>query len=339
MVGFVVDDEQAAPGLEAAEHAAQDEVFVLAAFYFAAVCAQLAIEGGSLVAGEQTRQKFVIVGDDQAMGEFAECRAIGRGQQIALAVVVLRFLRAVVAGVRDQYLEAVADGDAGRDDEKIIAIAGVVAVFAPIQVVVKNQAGHDHGFARACCHLEGEAWQLVGRVVAGSGLALAKLVEDVRTAIGFFGQFVEPDGRFNGFLLGEKQFLVRCALGVGKPVAEQVSRYPAGDAAIAGLAPVADLFAQLVDQMFAIIRLEIVEVEHAALRLLGERHLRYVGREDAATFANILVVQVALDVGCVVTPRLRIGCVENGIFGSCHEHLFEFKLAILSSWTLLVRPA
>ena len=67
-MGLVVDDEQAATGLEATEYTAQDEIFVLTAFNFAAICTELAIERRFLVAGEQAWQKFVVVGDDQPMG-------------------------------------------------------------------------------------------------------------------------------------------------------------------------------------------------------------------------------------------------------------------------------
>ena len=38
--------------------------------------------------------------------------------------------------------------------------------------------------------------------------------------------------------------------------------YPAGDATVAGLAPSADLLAQLVDQLFAVVRLETVSYTH-----------------------------------------------------------------------------
>jgi hypothetical protein len=72
-----------------------------------------------------------------------------------------------VALVRHQDIEAVADGDAGGEDQEVIDVAGVVAVFAPVEVVVEDQAGHDHGLAAAGGHLEGHPGQMAGGVVAG----------------------------------------------------------------------------------------------------------------------------------------------------------------------------
>jgi hypothetical protein len=88
VMGFVIDHQQPASGLEAAEHAAQHLVFVLAAFDLVAVGAELAVEGRALVAAKQARQELVIVGDDQPVREFVEGVLVGRRYQRALLVVV-----------------------------------------------------------------------------------------------------------------------------------------------------------------------------------------------------------------------------------------------------------
>jgi hypothetical protein len=162
VVGFVIDHQQAASGLEAAQHAAQHLVFVLAAFDLVTVGAELAVEGRALVAAEHTRQELVIVGDDQAVRKFAEGVLLSRRHQRALLVVVAGGGGRRVALVRQKDIEPVADGDAGGDDQEVVGVAGVVAVFAPVEVVVEDQAGHDDGLAAAGGHLEGDAGQLAG---------------------------------------------------------------------------------------------------------------------------------------------------------------------------------
>jgi hypothetical protein len=82
VVGFVIDHQQSAPGLEAAQHAAQHLAFVLAAFDLAAIGAELAVEGRALVAAENAWQELVVVGDDQAVGEFAKGMLVGRRHQV-----------------------------------------------------------------------------------------------------------------------------------------------------------------------------------------------------------------------------------------------------------------
>ena len=106
--------------------------------------------------------------------------------------------------VWDQYFETVTNGNAGRDNKEIIAVACVIAVFVSVEVVIEDQAGHNYRLTTTRSHLEGVAWQLVGRIVARSSMALPKLVEQVRASVGFFGEFVEPDSGFDSLLLGEK---------------------------------------------------------------------------------------------------------------------------------------
>jgi hypothetical protein len=109
---------------------------------------------------------------------------------------------------------------------------------------------------------------------------------------------------------------VRRALRIGKPIAKQVSRYPTSDTPIGGLAPVTDLLTHLVNKVFSELALEIVEVKHAALRLLTKWYLWNIRREEAATFTNILVIQVSLKVSRVVALRLGVWRVQNRIWRS-----------------------
>ena len=228
-----------------------------------------------------------------------------------------------MATVGEEYFEPVADGDAGRDDKEIVAVAGVVAVFAAVQVVVEDQAGHDHSFPCAGSHLESLARQLVGCLFARGLLTLTQLVQQVGAGVGFFGDFVEPDRGFDGFLLGKKQFLMRFPLWIGEPVGQQITGNTAGHTSITGLPPLADCIARLVDQMLAEICPQVIEVEHAALRLLADGNLRHIGRKDPPAIANVLVVQISLQVGCVVALRFAVRRVEDWVIGGQHCIPFE----------------
>jgi len=230
---FVIDHQQSASGLEAAEHAAQHLVFVLAAFDLVAVGAELAVEGRALVAAKQARQELVIVGDDQPVREFVKGVLVGRRYQRALLVVVAGGGGRRVALIRQEDIEAVADGDAGGEDQEVIDVAGIVAIFAPVEIVVEDQAGHDHGLAAAGGHLEGHPRQLAGGVVAGASLPLPQLVLEMRAGVRFLGDLVEPDRCLDGFLLREEQFLMRGPFGVDEPVVEQIAGDAAGDPPIA----------------------------------------------------------------------------------------------------------
>ena len=76
-----------------------------------------------------------------------------------------------------------------------------------------------------------------------------------------------------------------------------------------------------------------------AMRLLADRHLRYIGREDTAASADIPVIQVALTIGRVVALRFAVGRIEDVVVGSCHVHRSAFQAEILSPRPRAVRPA
>jgi len=92
----------------------------------------------------------------------------------------------------------------------------------------------------------------------------------------------------------------------------------AGDTPVAGVTPGAQSVRKPVDQEFALLGLEIVQVEHAALVRLADRHLRHVRGKDAAAGANVAIVQVPLRVGGVVPRRLVVRRVQDGIVGGGH---------------------
>jgi len=84
------------------------------------------------------------------------------------------------------------------------------------------------------------------------------------------------------------------------------------------LPPGAQLVPEPVDQVFAVLRPEVVHVEHAALVLLADRHLRHIRGKDAAAGANVAIVQIPLRVGGVVPRRLVVRRVQDGIVGGGH---------------------
>ncbi|HMW56735.1 MAG TPA: hypothetical protein PKZ67_07285 [Accumulibacter sp.] len=67
----------------------------------------------------------------------------------------------------------------------------------------------------------------------------------------------------------------------------------AGDTPVAGVTPGAQSVRKPVDQEFALLGLEIVQVEHAALVLQADRHLRHVRPEEVAAERMSRQVQVA----------------------------------------------
>ena len=92
------------------------------------------LAGGDLLA----QQEGVEVGDeDLGLAELLE--QIGR-HDVALAVVVLRV-------VGQQHAQAVADGDAGRDDQEGVGEAGVLRVGELVERLPGDEHGHDDGLA------------------------------------------------------------------------------------------------------------------------------------------------------------------------------------------------
>lgn len=76
--------------------------------------------------------------------------------------------------------------------------------------------------------------------------------------------------------------------------------------------------------MFFIFRNTVVQIVAVALIKLSERNLGDIGRINPPSFANVLMVQVALSVGGVVSFRFLVGTVEDGADGGFSGH-FQFR--------------
>ena len=313
VVGLVVEHQQAAAGLEAGQQPAQHHGLVFAGLDLAAVGAELAVQRAFFVAGDQPRLEAVEVADRQSGIEPSHQAGVGRWHQLALAVVVVGLVVEGGLGVVAQHPQPITDGDAGRHQQEVVGVLGVVAVLAAVEVVVQHQAGHDHGLAGACGHLEGNAGQREFRVLH-AGLRGAKLVQHVGARVALVGHFIEPDGSLHGLALREEQTLMAGALRVLEPVGQQLTRDAAGDSGVAAAPPSAELVAQKVDQVIAVVRRQVVDVVEALLRCrceVTERHLWCVGREDAATCPPVSVVEVAVGRGGVMEKRLVVRPIQD----------------------------
>ena len=90
------------------------------------------------------------VGDDE-LGLVQFLRQVRRNQ-VHLGVVV-------VGIIGQQHAQAVADGDARRDNQKRIGETRILGVGQLVQRLPGDQHGHDEGLAGAGGHLEGNAEQ------------------------------------------------------------------------------------------------------------------------------------------------------------------------------------
>ena len=163
----------------------------------------------------------------------AQSRHLVSGQDVALAVVVLRI-------VRQEHPQPITDGNAGGDDEKGVAETGILRICGLVQRVPGNEHGHDDGLAGTGRHLQRDARQ------AGVGLivGLAQRILDPGVA-GPARDLGEVDDGFQRLDLAEKELLF--AVGVC-PVGQQ----PGGrgrDARIAPLPPQGDAAADVVDEL------------------------------------------------------------------------------------------
>ncbi len=178
------------------------------------------------------REKGVIVGDDDLRSlEPLEQLA---GEEVPFAVVVRR-----VIGQEDA--QAVADRDAGTDEEKGVAETRILRIGQLVERLPGDEHPHDDRLAGAGGHLEGDAKQ-VG--VASGGVGLAQRVGDPRVAV-LARHLGDVDRRLHRLDLAEEQ--LPFALGVG-PVREQ-SRRRRGNTGVAPLPPERHLLADAVDQL------------------------------------------------------------------------------------------
>ena len=143
------------------------------------------------------QQEGVEVGDHD-LGAVEPFHQLGR-HHVELAVVV-------VGVVGQQHAQAVADGDARRDDEERVAEAGVLRVVDLVERVPGDEHRHDHRLAAAGGHLEGHAVELgVGGLVG-----LAQLVGQVLLA-GLADALGEVDRRLGRLDLAEEEAAVTVA--------------------------------------------------------------------------------------------------------------------------------
>ena len=155
-----------------------------------------------------------------------------RREEVALLVVV-------AGEVRPQDLEAVADGDARRDDEEGVGEPLVLGVGELVERLPGDEHGHDDGLAGAGRHLERDAVEPgVARLAV-----LAELVLDPGLAVA--GDLGQEDRGLEGLDLAEEERL----LPVGRrPVGEELAG-DRGDAGVAGCPPGVDVLADPVDEV------------------------------------------------------------------------------------------
>ena len=101
------------------------------------------------------------------------------GHEPADVVVVLGRVRARRRGIDAEDAEAVADRDAGGDEEEVVGEPGVVPVLLPVEVVVEDEGAHDDGLPRPRRHLERDAGEVERLVVALTRLGGPELGEHV----------------------------------------------------------------------------------------------------------------------------------------------------------------
>jgi hypothetical protein len=176
-------------------------------------------------------QKGVVVGDD-------DLRLLQVGQQfgwqqVELAIVVLPF-----AG--HEHAQAVANRDAGGDDEEGVGEMAVLAVGEFVQRLPGDQHRHHDRFACAGRHLRRQAIQEWIR----PGIPLAEFLLDPLVAE-LAGHLGDVDDRFDRFELAEEE----PALALWPLPVVQQARGGAGDALVATAPPQADLLAHAVDEL------------------------------------------------------------------------------------------
>ena len=146
----------------------------------------------------------------------------------------------IIAGMfGEQNLQAIPNGDARRDDEKIGRKSFVVGTGEFVQTEPGDEHGHDDGFSAARGHFEGEAKQQ--RIVGVLGFVeelVAEFVSENRR------DFDEINGRFERFELAKEEFLFTFFT---PPMFEQVFR-AAFDVQVSALAPDGDFFPQPIDE-------------------------------------------------------------------------------------------
>ena len=163
---------------------------------------------------------------------FAQLGHLIRGQNIPLAVVV-------VGIVGEQDTKAVADSNAGCDNEERIGEAVILGVSELVECVPGDDHSHDYGLAAASGHLEGSAEQAgIGVFVRLSDLVVNPVVASTTS------DFRDVYCRFERLDLAEEELALAVGLG---PILQQPAG-SLGNVLVAALTPAADTFADAVDE-------------------------------------------------------------------------------------------
>jgi hypothetical protein len=115
------------------------------------------------------------------------------GDQLAAGVVAVRV-------VRLENSQAVLDGEARGDDEKTAREAFAAGAANGVNCLPGDQHGHDRGFARAGCQLQGEAQEFG----IGIFVSCCQMVEEFFAPLCLWRDLDQPDGGFDGFYLAEE---------------------------------------------------------------------------------------------------------------------------------------
>src|SRR3977135_649750 len=111
----------------------------------------------SLIALQGFGFERVVVRNHQAAVELVQALAPGARDQRTLRVIV--FGLDAVADINAQDGKTIADGNARRDDKKVIGEESVASILLPREKMIDDQCSHHHGLARSCRYFESETRQ------------------------------------------------------------------------------------------------------------------------------------------------------------------------------------
>ncbi len=117
--------------------------------------------------------------------------------------------------------------------------------------------------------------------------------------IGFFGHFIEPNGGFDGFLLGKKQFFGGVPFGIVEPEAQQFFG-DSGGIGVVFRSPQSKFLAAEINEVGIVLFDILVPLENFFLSGLSGRNHRSICLKYSASIANTGIVQTALAIGVVV---------------------------------------
>ena len=249
MMGLIVEYEQARARFEAGEDAFKDLGVVFGAILIlGAVGLDFPVKRRALVALQGSWLEPLEIGNREVCVETSEAMSLRVRDEGAFRVVVADCGN-IVVGFDPQHAEAIANRDAGCDEEKIVGEARIAAIFLAVAEMVNDERAHHDGLAGAGGHLEGDAWEIVGRVAVDS-LSACEFTERVLSRIRFFGDFVEPDGGFDRLALGKEKMIF--ASRIEKPIVKQFLG-DAGGVGIGVITPELHFAPEKIDEVSAVV--------------------------------------------------------------------------------------